>query len=44
MRTIIIHIICEWHAEARGGGGGGGGERLSSDEKQKKVGGVLHPL
>ena len=23
MCTIIIHIICEWHAEARGVGGGG---------------------
>ena len=21
--TIIIHIICKWHAETTGGGGGG---------------------
>ena len=28
--TIIIHIICEWHAETRGVGGEGGGKIVYS--------------
>ena len=36
--TIIIHIVCEWHAEARGG------EYNLQLKNRKKWVGYLHPL
>ena len=34
--TIIIHIICEWHAETMGDGRGVGGEDILKLKKLKK--------